>query len=413
MDGIDAGLIETDAKWQIKEHGGTAIHYEPEFKILLKAAELAVKKSTGNLKLAAQIFSQCISDYLDYAQIATSHNFNHINFNQVIEQSTELHHAAIKKLLADFSLSAKDITAIGYHGQTLFHLPQQLTIQVGDGQLLANLTNIQVINNFREQDVKLGGQGAPLAPIYHQVLAMGEHDAKSAFNNLAVVNCGGIANVTFISGPTEQDIIGFDTGPGNNLLDRLVTQKTNGSERMDTNGNYGMQGQVNQSILEQLFNQAIPLPSKKNYFQLEPPKSLDANDLNLIKSVEKLSLPDGCATLAAFTAQSIVNGVDYLLDVKKLPTTWILAGGGWHNQKILSELKFRLQDKLTIINPRLAAKLNILTANEFGWDSQYMEAYIFGYLAARRLQNYPTSLPSITGVKQSVSAGNIYLPKNN
>jgi anhydro-N-acetylmuramic acid kinase len=375
MDGIDAALLKTDGKAAITELGHTSYRYQPEFQSLLKTAERAVKDAQGNLIHAAQTFPQ---------------------LNTVIQQSTELHSQLVKQLLQQTNYTAKQIDVIGYHGQTLYHSPaNKITVQVGDAKTLAEQLGITVVNDFRRCDVNAGGQGAPFAPLYHQALAM--RDQKYP---LAVVNCGGIANISLIYGAGENDVIGFDTGPGNALIDRLVKQKTNGKEIMDEDSRYGLQGIVHENLLPSLYSSVIV----NNYFQRKPPKALDINDLILPAVIEKLSLVDACATLEAFTADSIVNSVHSLN--LALPKQWILAGGGWQNPVILRELKQRLQQKI-------GADVQVQLADAIGWNSQSLEAQIFAYLAVRSLQNLPLSVPSTTAVSKPISGGHAYLPSNN
>lgn len=374
MDGIDAALLKTDGKTSITELGQTSCRYQPEFQSLLKTAERAVKDAQGNLEQAVQIFPE---------------------LNSVIQQSTALHIQLVKQLLQQTDYKINQIDVIGYHGQTLYHSPaNKITVQVGNAQTLAEQIGITVVNDFRRCDIDAGGQGAPLAPLYHQALAL--RDQKYP---LAVVNCGGIANITLIYGTTENDVIGFDTGPGNALIDRIVQQKTFGKEKMDKEGQYGLQGKVHENLFP-LFYETI---TSNNYFQRKPPKALDINDLILPNELEKLSFVDTCATLEAFTADSIVNSLR-LLNLA-LPKQWVLAGGGWHNPVILRELKQRLQQAV-------GADVQIHLADAIGWNSQALEAQIFAYLAVRSLQNLPLSLPSTTAVPEPLSGGRAYLPPN-
>ena len=398
MDGIDAALIETNGKSQIKEFGGVSLNYNADFKILLKSAELAVRTCNGNLAEAKIYYPQAIEAYLtkelkktDFAQ------FKGFTFDQVVEQSTNLHAEVVNNLLKKLNYNAKDIDIIGYHGQTLFHRPSEgITIQIGDGQLLAKKTNIKVINDFRSNDVKAGGQGAPFAPLYHLALAIRDNKYP-----IAIVNCGGIANVTFITGETYNDILGFDTGPGNGLIDRLVKQKTNNTEFMDQDGKYGKLGQVNLEILKLLFQKGV-LQQQNNFFDINPPKSLDIDDLKLIEELKDISLPDACATLAAFTAESIAKSIDYL-PKEVVPINWVLAGGGWNNPVILDQLTISLHNKIK-------SPLNIHLADAINWNSKYMEAQIFAYLAVRSLLDLPISVPTTTKVPKPLSGGRLYTP---
>lgn len=400
MDGIDAGLIEISDEKSIKELGGISISYDLDFKKLLKSAELAVRDNNGDLNKAKLEYTFFINKYLlSIESIQDFDRLSNFTFDEILEQSTKFHGAAVNKLLRKFSLKPENIVAIGYHGQTLFHRPSnKITIQVGNGQLLADLNNITVINDFRSEDMENGGQGAPLAPLYHKALAI--RDKKY---QITIVNCGGIANITFIIGTTDNDVIGFDTGPGNGLIDKLIKLKTHPQECMDENGKYGTQGKVKPEILKLLFENSV-LRDGQNYFNIKPPKSLDIGDLRLIEQLTKnISLPDACATLAAFTTENICQSVDYLPDRNSCPKTWILAGGGWNNPVIFNELVNRLKIK---IQPNI----EVILADQIGWSSQYMESYIFAYLAYRKLNLLPTSLPKVSGVNRFIYGGIVYEP---
>lgn len=410
MDGIDVALLETDGANVIKDLGHTAIAYHPLSKILFKAAEYAVRKQTGDMDKAKMFYPQAIRDYLEnelnMLEISVSNKIaelsmylhgveqsaSPITLDKVIQHSTELHVAAVKKLLKETGYEATQIDVVGYHGQTLFHRPSiKTSIVVGNGQYLADQLGITVVNDFRSRDVAAGGQGAPFAPLYHQALAV--RDKKIP---VAVVNCGGIANITLIKNANEIDLIGFDTGPGNGLIDRLIRQRTQGKENMDTDGQYGNKGRVDEQVLKALWETSL-IKDGQNYFLAPPPKSLDIGDMELIPELDVLSIEDACATLEAFTADTIITSLK-LLEIE-WPQYWILAGGGWHNPVIRRELE-----------SRLGKSVQILTADEAGWNSQALEAQIFAYLAIRSLQNKPLSVPGTTSVPEPLSGGHAYLP---
>ena len=271
----------------------------------------------------------------------------------------------------------------------------KVSITIGNAQYLADELGITVVNQFRNRDVAAGGQGAPFAPLYHQALAIRDNKVP-----VAIVNCGGIANVTFVNSAHEHDLIAFDTGPGNGLIDRLVRQRSKGKENMDTNGQYGRRGVVDETVLNLLYEKCI-IKEGKNYFAEKPPKSLDLGDLTLIPELDKLTTEDACATLEAFTADTIVNALTLLNTTP--PTYWILTGGGWRNPVIHRELKKRLKHIL-------GEHVSILSADKVGWNSQSLEAEIFAYHAVRSLQNKPLSMPSTTRVPIPLSGGRAYVP---
>ena len=358
MDGIDATLMETDGRQIINPIVSCSLSYSAEFKLLLREAELEVRQAKSN-----------------------------VSSPEVIKKSTELHAEIVLNLLKKANLSPEEVDIIGYHGQSLYHNPAEgITIQIGDGQLLSNLTGIKVINDFRSQDIANGGQGAPLAPLYHQALA-----AKLNLFPLAIVNCGGIANISIINGPEESQVIGFDTGPGNVLIDRYIRNKTSNKEFMDLDGKYGSKGVVSKEILQKLMSQM------SGYLSKPAPKSLDPSDFYLIDELDDLNFNDACATLEAFTALSIVSSL------KDLPKKWVLAGGGWNNPVIVKYLKEYLAERL--------GSFEMLLAKEVGIDGTYLEAEIFAYLAARSYFKLPISFPMVTGCRAPSLGGNLYLPE--
>lgn len=413
MDGIDAALIETDGNFHIKELTHLSFSYPREVHFILKAAEYAVHKHSGNLKTLDQLplnsyFLSYLTDRLalqmEESQLLLKEAELYLNATancaftiQGIElHSTQLHAQAVQKLLDCTNYPHEAIDVVGYHGQTLFHHPANHTsIQIGSGQLLANLTNISVVNDFRRQDVESGGQGAPFAPLFHQALAV-----RDNLFPLAVINCGGIANLSLIMGPSPSDVLGFDTGPGNGLIDLFVKQRTRSQELMDMDGRYGVKGNVQQIVLDQLYSHSI-LVEGMNYFDLPPPKSLDINEMRLIPELDTLSLQDGCATLEAFTADSIVHGLCQISPPKFLQI--VLAGGGWNNPIILKELKSR-------VHKHLGLETVIKTADQIGWKSQALEAQIFAYLAVRSQRKLPISYPNITRVPKPLTGGTLSLP---
>lgn len=354
MDGIDTALMETDGRTKISFIAGHSISYPNNFKISLREEEAKVKNAKKD-----------------------------IASREVIELSTKFHALAVEQLLKKANFLNKNVDLIGYHGQSLYHNPaEKITIQIGDGKLLAKLTRINVINNFRSQDIMNGGQGAPLAPLYHKAIL-------EKFNILSgtIVNCGGISNVSIID---LKNVIGFDTGPGNVLLDRLIRKRTNNKEFYDCDGKYSSKGKVNQKILQILIDRFT------YYLEKPPPKSLDPNDFHNVKELDDLNLNDAAATLAKFTAYCIVNSIK----PKNLTQRWILAGGGWKNPSIKNSLEELLKDKLP--------KALINTADQLGLSSVYMEAEIFAYLAARSYLKLPVSLSSVTGAKNDSFGGEFH-----
>ncbi len=371
MDGIDAALLKTDGDSIIEECGHISMPYSAFFKSQLKQAEEVVRSVQGDLEKAENLWP---------------------NLPQIIDESTHLHAEAVRRLISETKCLPETIRVVGYHGQTLYHHPPVSTI-VGHGKRLAELVGIPVVNNFRKQDITLGGQGAPFAPIYHYALAK-----RDGYIPAVVVNLGGIANVTIIPSDKPDHMIAFDTGPANGLVDRFVRQRTHNQEQMDANGRYGSQGQVHENVLSLLFEKGVQ-KNGHNYFTLPAPKSLDIGHLNLIAELAPLTLEDGCATLEAFTAKSLVDSVVSLnIDVPKM---WIMAGGGAQNPIIL---KF-LEDYLM---KALGPGIVMHKADSVGWNSQALEAQIFAYLAVRHLKGLPFSFPNTTGVSMPTCGGDYF-----
>jgi anhydro-N-acetylmuramic acid kinase len=303
-------------------------------------------------------------------------------FAEAARAGAEEHFAAAEAFLAANGLNWSDIELIGMHGQTVLHERPQpgrvgRTVQLGDAALLARLTNVPVAYDFRTADVAAGGEGAPLAPIYH--LARARSSGLQA--SLAVLNVGGVANVTFWTG--GDDLAAFDTGPGNGMIDLLVQAR--GAGRFDDGGKYASVGRVNEGVLAGLL--AHP------YFRMPAPKSLDRFDFSL-QSLEGMELEDASATLVAFTAEAVRLGFELM---GATPTELIVCGGGRHNPEIMKALAERLPGPVT-------------TAEDHGWRGDAIEAEAFAYLAARAARGLPISYPKTTGVPAPMTGGRIVRP---
>lgn len=428
MDGIDAALLRTDGTPNnLIEIASSSFIYPVPFRILLKAAEYSIRKcaeqavsnklveSSAILKQAESNFPADLREYLHQelkmedsgieAMIADLTSYltpdkpnTDPSLAAIIVHSTYLHGKVAQELLQTTGTGPQDVDVVGCHGQTFFHRPSVgVSIAENNGHDLAKQLGITVVNDFRTNDVKSGGQGAPFAPLYHQALALRDQKVPCA-----VVNCGGIANVTFITNDEVTDLLGFDTGPGNGLIDRFVRQRTHGQENMDKDGRYGRSGIVNERLLKLLYEKSI-IKDGQNYFSMVPPKSLDIGDMRLIPELDELSLEDGCATLEAFTADTIVYSLKYIKNRVLIPHTWILAGGGWRNPVILKHLEHKL-------NQQINGKVQVYHADEAGWNGQALEAQIFAYLAVRSILGLPLSVPGTTRVPRPLSGGVIFVP---
>lgn len=294
---------------------------------------------------------------------------------------TKLHADAVSALLNKAGLKPTDLDIIGFHGQTLYHKPPRLrgeqgeTHIIGDGHLLAALTQIPVVDQFRLNDIAHGGQGAPFVPLFHQALA------KDLPKPLAILNIGGVANVTWI-GREEDDLIAFDTGPGNGLIDDWVREHT--YLPWDEGGKIAALGRVNEKLLARWLTHP--------YFTQAAPKSLDRQTFKVfLEDVQPLPFEDGAATLTAFTAATFEKALTHFPEP---PSSWFVAGGGVHNTTLLKMMADRL-------------KVPIKKAYDQGWNGDALEAQAFAFLAVRSLKNLPLSLPGTTGVPYPMSGGRL------
>ena len=270
---------------------------------------------------------------------------------------------------------AGEIELIGYHGQTVLHRPDRgLTIQIGDPAKIADALGVDVVADVRQADMAVGGEGAPLVPVYHAALA--QKIGKPG--PIAFLNVGGVANFTFIG--SDGEIIALDTGPGNGMLDLTVQKR--GLGRYDDGGALAASGEVDQAVLSHLL--AHP------YFEREGPKSLDRYDFPL-DVVDALSAADAAATLVAFTAQSVALGARALPERPKL---WIICGGGRHNPVIMEALR----EALGVCE----------NADDFGLRGDFIEAEAIGFIAARSVRGLPVTFPNTTGAPRPTTAGKLY-----
>lgn len=290
---------------------------------------------------------------------------------------------AANKLLEDAGMDATAITAIGSHGQTLRHRPDAVhpfTMQIGDPSVIAQGTGITTIGDFRSADVALGGQGAPLTPLFHDWLL------REPGSNRVVLNIGGIANITILPGD-ESDTTGFDTGPGNTLLDAWIAEHLGKS--FDQDGAWAAAGTVNDNLLRRLL--ADP------YFTAIPPKSTGFEYFNphWLKSAgaAELEAVDVQATLCAVTTESIATAI---LTFAREPLDVFVCGGGIHNTELMRRLAAALPG------------IRIASTAAAGLDPDWVEAVAFAWLAMRTTQNLPGNLPSVTGANRAAVLGATY-----
>lgn len=336
LDGVDAAWLLTDGQKIMEVGGGITVPYPN----LLREKVRAI---LGQKELTEEI--------------------------QSVERELTIFHGEV----VNQAQRVQKFDLIGFHGQTLFHAPPQ-TWQMGDGELLAQHVGVDVIYDFRSQDVAKGGQGAPLVPIFHQAMVREDYP-------VVVANIGGVANITWIQ--KGQPLIACDTGPGGALLDDWILQKT--GKLYDLNGQLAAQGKVNEEIVQRWLSHP--------YFSKPAPKSLDRNDfVTYSKYIESLSLEDGAATLVELTVRALIDTVGQM---PAKPHKIYVAGGGRHNQHLMDCLA-----QLAPCSVELVETLN--------WNGDFLEAYAFAYLAARVKVGLPTSFPTTTGVAHPVCGGRLY-----
>ena len=293
----------------------------------------------------------------------------------------------VKQLLAQTGLHAQQIMAIGSHGQTIHHQPDGdhcFSWQIGDASIIAYETGITTVADFRRNDIAAGGQGAPLAPAFHQAIFTQEDSAT------AVINIGGIANISVLpAGKSKQNIIGYDTGPGNTLLDSWYRQHYNGE--YDPGGEVALAHTIQESLLRQLltdayFHQPAPKSTGRDYFT---PAWLQQK----ISGTEQTYQPgDVLATLAALTADSIAHAVHQHDCGQQL---WI-CGGGHLNCAIMQRLQTQ------------CPQYTIAQTGQHSIDAQWIEACAFAWLARQRIKQLPGNIPSVTGAKRAIPLGSIW-----
>ncbi|MCA3714744.1 anhydro-N-acetylmuramic acid kinase [Phenylobacterium sp.] len=294
----------------------------------------------------------------------------------------EVHLSAGTAFLASCGLDWSDLDLVGMHGQTVLHERPSAgrkgrTLQLGDGAWLARATGVPVVFDFRTADVAAGGEGAPLAPVYHLARAA----ASGLTAPLAVLNIGGVANLTCWAGGDQ--ITAFDTGPGNGLIDQVVTAR--GAGRFDGDGRLGAAGVISEPVLSRLMDHS--------WFSEPAPKSLDRYDFSPAPT-DALSLEDAVATLTAFTAEAVASGFR-LVGVE--PSGLIVTGGGRRNPVLMAALADRLG-------------CEVVTAESVGWRGDALEAEAFAFLAARCLRGLPISFPGTTGVRAPMTGGRLAQP---
>ncbi|WP_243370538.1 anhydro-N-acetylmuramic acid kinase [Microvirga solisilvae] len=344
MDGIDVSIVETDGEAFVKPGPGRTFSYPADLRKTLQA-------------LIAQP-ERAQSEPLEDLEAAV----------------TQAHIGAIRRFMEEAGISAKDVSLIGFHGQTVYHRPEiRFTRQLGLGDRVAQELGIDTVYRFRHADVASGGEGAPFVPLYHRALA------SSLPQPIMILNLGGVGNVTYIDGET---VIAFDTGPASALLDDFILRRRGLS--FDENGKLAASGKVDEKLVAEFMTNP--------FFERPAPKSLDRQDFHArARSVEALSDEDGAATLAAFTIESVIASLRH---VPRAPQRWLVTGGGRLNAHFMRRL-----------HERLAVPVDPVEA--VGWNGDFLEAQAFGYLAVRSTLGLPLSLPTTTGVPHPMPGGEV------
>lgn len=350
MDGIDLALLETD--------GGDVARRVPE--VSLSRPFTALERD-------------CLREAVSAARLVDA---DRSQWPEALFRAealvTQAHADVVCEAQAKFPDTMSRVSVIGFHGQTVLHRPQDgLSIQLGDGGQLAAATGLPVVCDFRSEDLRNGGEGAPFAPVYHRALSKRVPGWPVAFLNL-----GGVANVTWCA--RNGDMKAFDTGPGNALLDDWVSAHTN--QAYDDEGRLALSGEADLGVLHKFMTQ--------DFFHAAPPKSLDRNAFDA-SDLASLSAADGAATLTAFTCKAVAAARSWFPEV---PGVWIVCGGGRKNHALMTGLAAELEGL-------------VVPAEAVGLDGDMLEAEAFAYLAVRSMRGLPLSFPETTGVSQPVTGG--------
>jgi anhydro-N-acetylmuramic acid kinase len=352
MDGIDVAMIRTDGEGIAEAVAAEAFTYS-----------------------AAQ--RQRLSEAMILSADLRTRDARPGRLADIEAEITRWHAEAVDSFRQKHSVSDSEDSIIGFHGQTVLHRPEKaLTVQLGDGQALANATGMKVVADMRANDMAHGGQGAPLVPAYHAALASHLPDRPVAF-----VNIGGVGNITIVN--AEGELLAFDTGPGNALMDDWCLKHT--GRPVDIDGALARAGKVDEAALATM--------RRHEYFHKKPPKSLDRGSFTL-DAVSGLSPEDGAATLCHFTAHAIADAAAWSA---ASPTYWVICGGGRKN-------RFLMETLAELIDAP------VVPAEAINEDGDAMEAEAWAYLAVRSLKGLPLSWPGTTGVREPVSGGVLFEP---
>lgn len=352
MDGIDVAMIRTDGENIVEAMAFEAVDYDSSQRALLSEA---MSLSTGLQERSSRPGK----------------------LSEIEHDITRWHADAIDWFCKKHAVGRSSEIVVGFHGQTVLHRPEAgLTVQLGDGQLLANSTGLKVVADMRANDMVHGGQGAPLACAYHAAMAAHVPGRPTAF-----VNIGGVGNITLVD--EEGDLLAFDTGPGNALMDDWCLQHT--GKPVDVDGALARSGTVDEGVLAEL--------RRHEYFLDAPPKSLDRAGFTL-DAVKDLKPADGAATLVMFTAHTIADAANWC---GSPPAYWVICGGGRKN-------RFLMECLASLINAP------VVPAEAIHTDGDAVEAEAWAYLAVRSVRGLPLTWPGTTGTSEPVSGGRVFDP---
>ena len=355
-DGVDASIISSDGKYHYNEILNRYFEYDQK-----------IYKNIHDLRAKILKFDDLIK------------NTNEID---ILEREITIFHAKITNEI--LKTTDKKVDFIGFHGQTIYHNPnERISKQIGDGNLLSQLIKKTVIYNFRQNDIKNGGEGAPLTPIFHQLILK----QKKINVPSCVLNIGGISNVTVVGNYYPYDFTSRDIGPGNCLIDAWVRKNSN--KKFDEDGKLASIGKTNEIILEQAQELYSNRSNKKTL-------SLDVNDFD-VSFARGLSLEDGAATLTDFTGRIIGAALFSLLsEVREKLFRVLICGGGRKNKSLLDRIKKRTLKNI-VLQP----------IDDYGVDGDFVESQAFGFLAIRNVINEPISFPNTTGCSKPTVGGTL------
>jgi anhydro-N-acetylmuramic acid kinase len=354
-DGIDASLISTDGFDKYDEISNEYFKYNQE--MYLKIHDLKEK----------------ILKYKDIEENAKE-------INNLEKEITLFHAKVVIKILKTFG---NEVDLVSFHGQTIYHnSSEKISKQIGDGKLLSQLIKKTVIYDFRQNDIKNGGEGAPLTPIFHKLIVK----QKNIQPPVCILNIGGISNITAISKTNDDNFSSRDLGPGNCLIDEWIRKNT--KYKFDNNGEIAKKGNTNKLILNQALDNYENKPNQKS-------SSFDTNDFSL-GFVRGLNLEDGTSTLTDFTASIVGVEISRFLSNTKKIWKILVCGGGRKNKTLIEK-----------IIKRTSKNFKIQIIDDYGVDGDFVESQAFAYLAARSYLGLPITFPNTTGCKKPISGGNI------